>query len=75
LEEGNKLPLNYNVHWLSKGNALKIFLNLKNSILKFSEEKGELPEDCRLLKNDKWLWDLPFLRYGTFNQPKCARKK
>jgi hypothetical protein len=46
-EEDNELPLHCSVCLLSKGKHLRYFGSQK--VLEFLEEKGQVPEDCRLL--------------------------
>ena len=59
-EEDGELLLHCNVRWLSKGNALDRFWNLKECVLTYLEENNELPNECLLLKDEYWLWDLAF---------------
>ncbi|XP_072383865.1 uncharacterized protein [Diabrotica undecimpunctata] len=60
-EEAGELLLYCSVRWLSKGNALARFWDLKECVLQFLEKNEELPNECSLLKNEDWLWDLAFL--------------
>uniref|UniRef100_H3B749 SPIN-DOC-like zinc-finger domain-containing protein n=1 Tax=Latimeria chalumnae TaxID=7897 RepID=H3B749_LATCH len=49
------------VCWLSKGKMLQQFSSLMLKVIKFLQNKKELPDDCALLKDDNWLNDLAFL--------------
>lgn len=60
-EENGELLLHCDVRWLSKGSALDRFWNLRETVLKFLEDNNELPNECSLLKNEDWLWNLAFL--------------
>lgn len=60
-EEYSVFLLHCEVRRLSKGEVLSYFCLLKNSVLQFSEEKGELPGERELLLNNVWLRDLAFL--------------
>ncbi|XP_072400297.1 zinc finger BED domain-containing protein 5-like [Diabrotica undecimpunctata] len=60
-EEAGELLVYCSVRWLSKENALARFWNLKECVLQFLNENEELPNECSLLKNEDWLWDLAFL--------------
>lgn len=61
ISEYGELQLYFAVRWLSRGNMLKHFFNLREQVLEFLEEKGALPLETVLLKNTSWLSDLAFL--------------
>ncbi|XP_072394954.1 zinc finger BED domain-containing protein 5-like [Diabrotica undecimpunctata] len=54
-EQGGELLLHCSVRWLSKGNALERFWNLKECVLKYLQENNELPKYLRkfMLEEDE----------------------
>lgn len=61
IKEYGELHLYCAVRWLSKGEMLKHFYDLRQEVLEFLEEKEALPTERVLLKNSSWLCDLAFL--------------